>query len=117
MLVIAALSAVPLAGCTTGGATTPEEQVHATAEAFVANCVREDLTAAQNVLSEPVQEAFLRAGDHGCAEILGVDPGSARVGAVAGVRGEQFATVEIEGGRTLDVERRGELWTIATPPS
>jgi hypothetical protein len=113
-LVIAALAVAPLAGCSTGGATTPAEQVHAAVEAFVADCARDDLAAAQDILTEPAQESFVRAGTEGCSGILGVAPEGARVGAVTNMHGEQYAGVEIGGGRTLDVERRGELWHIAT---
>jgi len=88
----------------------------AAATAFIADCARDDLPAAADVLSEAVQDPFMRAGQDGCAEVLGTAPADARVGSIRDLRSEQFATVAIDGGTSIEVERRGELWYITTPP-
>jgi hypothetical protein len=104
------------AGCKADGPPSPEQQIRAAATAFVADCARDDLPAAADILSEPVQRSFVAAGSDGCEQILGTEPRSARVGAIEDLRSEQFATVAIDGGRSIEIERRGELWYITTPP-
>jgi len=110
------LVALVLGGCKADGPPSVDEQVRAAATAFIADCARDDLAAAADILSEPVREPFIAAGDEGCAAILGAEPRSVRVGAVEDLRSGQFATVAIEGGRSIEIERRGELWYITTPP-
>jgi hypothetical protein len=111
-----ALTATLVSGCKADGPPSPEQQIRAAATAFVATCARADLAAAADILSEPVQRPFVAAGAEGCEQILGTAPQSARVGAIEDLRSGQFATVAIEGGHSIELERRGELWYVTTPP-
>ena len=113
---VAVICAVGFAGCTSDEVPSAEEQIRAAATAFIADCARDDLAAAADILSEPVQEPFIRAGQSACAGVLGADPADARAGAIRDLRSEQFATVAIDGGNSIELERRGELWYITTPP-
>ena len=112
----AVLAAFALAGCARTEVPSAEEQIRAAATAFIADCARDDLAAAADILSEAVQEPFIRAGQSGCAGVLGADPAAARAGAISDLRSEQFATVAIDGGNSIELERRGELWYITTSP-
>ena len=126
---------VVAAGCNAGGATTPPDQAQAAARAFVADCARGQVLAAQEILTDDARERFIAAGTglEACLRVLGVSPPAAAppdrlralaaglsVGEVKALRGEQFATVALRGPAgprpELEVERRGELWRISTSP-
>jgi hypothetical protein len=134
---LAVTAALALAGCQAGGSEGPEAQARAAAEAFLEDCARGEIVGALDILTEPVQKEFVTVGSglEACLAVAGLAPSgealsppesmallnATRVVAVHDIRGEQFATVTIEGPdgtpHELELEQRGAMWRIATPPS
>jgi hypothetical protein len=125
------VSLLAVAGCGNSN-PDPSDQARATAETFLESCARNEADAAIDVLSEPLQATFSRAGStpRACSRFLGVGSPSqddaalltafhrTKVASVAVSGGLARATLTPQGGAPsrIDLRFAGGEWRVESPP-
>jgi hypothetical protein len=110
----------------------PRDQAKASAKTFLESCARNDSLAAIDVLTEPLQASFSRAGStsHACSRFLGVGAASQEEAALlTAFRRTRIASLEVQGGLAraslvppegkrskLDLRFADGEWKVESPP-
>jgi hypothetical protein len=129
--VVLLAACLAIAGC--GYANShPRDQAQASAKTFLESCARNDPKAAIDVLTEPLQASFSRAGStaRACSRFLGVGAASQEDAALlTAFRRTRIASLEVRGGLAratltppegmqskIDLRFADGEWRVESPP-